>query len=530
VVERETQSPAFGSIVTLERLSRDGARLEVRSVLTDERGQFSIRAATGGTYAIVVRRIGARPFRSDTITLLAGDTRRVDVQLESIKPDASNAFTLTRVTIAGATPCETADDQSVRIANLWEHASTALLAADISTRDSLVRRRVLRYERALDPATLAIQNEQVRAIDAVGGTAGGFFRSLSGDSLSRVGYWQRIGTGVAKFHGPDESALLSPAFLADHCFALARRAGSANLIGLSFEPALHRRGGDAPPEIRGTIWLDETSSELRFVEFSWVSLPAGVPAEHLGGRVDYQRLTWGPWYVNRWWLRMPEGQAQLPGTSGSRFGIVEEGGWVQADDASVQARPGTIAGTLLDGESKPLTRAIVSVARTSLRTVTDAMGRFAFDSVPSGLQVVVAEHSRYETLGVRAAEADVLLDEGAHRELALRAPSDAEIPSRLCGEESVAGHGALRMVVVDAATGELVRDLPVALAQRNARASGIGYLAEQRTDERGAALFCGAPAEELLTVTAGPAGRTVGFELALPVSGLKSRILRLHRR
>ena len=530
VTDRTTGVPAHSAIVTLERVQPGAKGLEVRSVLVDERGTFVLGAPTAGTFAILVRRIGSRPFRSDTMTLAAGETRRLDITLEGIRPDVSNAYALDRVTIAGATPCRTATDHSVRIADLWDNARTALLATAIATRDSLVRRRLIRYERARDATTLAVQGEQVRAFDAMGGTGGGFFRSISADSLSKVGYWQRNGTGSAKFHGPDENALLSSEFLADHCFTLVDSdAARPELLGLGFEPTETRRGGDVPPDIRGTIWLDRQTAELRFLEFHWVTLPAGIPELPLGGYVKYSRLAWGPWFVQNWWLRMPEGLTIERGSS-SRFGILEEGGLVQVADAVQHgATPAKLIGVLRDPAALPLGGALIAINGTALHTITDREGRFTIDSVPPGLQVLVAEHPRYESLGVPAARLDLLLDEGERRELTVKASRADEIPQRLCGDLGTSS-GALRLTVVDGRTKKPISGLRVTLAEGEAKSSGSGYVAKQVTDERGVSLFCGAPAETLLVVTTAFDERATAFELAIPPSGMKSRVLQLDRK
>ena len=534
VTERATSAPALGAIVTLERVNVNGqSRREVRSVLVDERGAFDVGATSGGLYTIFVRRIATRPFRSDTMRLAVGEVRQLDVSLDGMKLDGSMGFMLDRVTVTSATPCLTSQDQAARIATLWDNTRTALLSTAIAARDSLVRRRLIRYARSLDPETLAIQREDVRLFDAYAGTEGGFFRSISGDSLSKAGYWQRIGTGTTRFHGPDENALLSTAFLSDHCFTLHESDDDgSSLIGLGFEPAQHRRSDDTPPEIRGTIWVDASTSELRTLEFTWLTYPHGVPAMRVGGRVEYARLSWGPWFVRRWWLRMPQGLPSDRGTPAGRFGILEEGGVVQTGaDAVAGEAPVAVTGIIRDGASLPLAGAAVSIANTMLRTVSDDSGRFSIDSVPAGLQSIVAEHPRYDALGVRAAEQDLLLDAGSHRALVLDAPSDAQIPTRLCGAPPEAGHGTLRVVVVEAVSRVPVPGMRVTLADRNARVSASGYLAHAETDLRGTALFCGAPAERLLEVTAASADkRATTFELALPESGLKVRVVALVRR
>jgi hypothetical protein len=472
-------------------------------------------------------RIGSRMFRSDTIRLGTGEVRQLAIVLESIRPDVAQGHALARVTVSGATPCETARHHAVRIADLWEDASTALLATTISSRDSLVRRRLIRYERALDPATLAIQREYVRSFDAFGGAGGGFFTSIPADSLSRVGYWQRAGTGAVKFHGPDERALLSEVFLHDHCFTLDEMSDKPGEVALGFEPSADRLGSEAP-EIRGVITLDSATSELRSVEFSWVTLPPGVPPDHLGGRIEYAALPWGPWYVHRWRLRMPEALAPGESQDGNRFGIVEEGGVVQAGGRTPHdGAPVTISGMVVDDGGDPLPGAMIAVAGTVLRTITDGEGRFLLERVPPGLQVVEAEHPKYDALGVRLAEVDVLLDEGVRRELLIRAPSEADVPVLLCGEAATAGLGTLRLTVVDGRTGDPVSGLRVTLAERKARAAGSGFSTQSRTDARGVVLFCGAPPEQVLVLTAGVSNRPTEFQLSLPAAGVKYRLLRL---
>ena len=144
---------------------------------------------------------------------------------------------------------------------------------------------------------------------------------------------------------------------------------------------------------------------------------------------------------------------------------------------------------------------------------------------------MLVDHPRYEALGVHAAEENLLLDAGSERALKLDAPSDAEIPARLCGAPLEVGHGTLRLIVVEAVTLVPVPGLRVTLADRTAKVSGSGYFTQAETDSRGAALFCSAPAERLLEVTATTADKRVTtFELALPASGMKVRVVHLVRR
>src|SRR5690349_934176 len=66
VYDQARPRPAIGAIVTLERIRAPFASPEqVRSVLTDESGAYSVRPTEVGVHRITVRRIGSKPFRSE---------------------------------------------------------------------------------------------------------------------------------------------------------------------------------------------------------------------------------------------------------------------------------------------------------------------------------------------------------------------------------------------------------------------------------------------------------------------------------
>jgi len=51
-----------------------------------------------------------------------------------------------------------------------------------------------------------------------------------------------------------------------------------NAVGLGFEPVKGRR----VPEIKGTLWVDRGSSELRVLDYEYVNVPISVRAPGLG--------------------------------------------------------------------------------------------------------------------------------------------------------------------------------------------------------------------------------------------------------
>ena len=529
VYDQARPNPAVGAIVTLERVRSPLASSEhIRSVLTDESGSYSIRAADAGSYRVLVRRIGSKPYRSDAFEVAASETRRLDIYLERFRPTASEYTELGRVTVLRITPCETNPVDAVRIAHLWDDARTALMATEISIRDSLVPRRLVRFVRNLNPETLEIQNETLYDFSAPRGARPGF-TSPPGDSLSQVGYWRRVNKSNFKFYGPDANALLSQAFVEDHCFSIAADDNRPGQIGLSFEPVEYRRGG--PAEIRGVVWLDSLTSELRSLDFNWVKFPIRGPTENLGGEVRFMRLPAGSWLVHRWRLRMPQevivpdSKGRLQVASARRFGILEEGGFVDSPRLRDGERPATIAGTVRDGDGKFLAGAQVVVEGTSLSATSDHRGRYAIDSVPPGVRMVTVEHHVYEALGVRAGETKVLLDEGAVRDVSFDGPDAEDVAGMLCGGEAERGRVTLRLTVLDSATARPIQGLRLSLAERDGSADGDSYARDLEADANGVVVFCNAPANRPLALTARIGNVSARVELKLP-RGLTNQIVR----
>jgi hypothetical protein len=94
--------------------------------------------------------------------------------------------------------------------------------------------------------------------------------------------------------------LVSEAFLDRHCFRV-RRNVRRGLIGLAFEPVFDR----VVPDVRGVLWLDTAEVALRSLEFRYVGLPRWAPEAHVGGRVEFDRLPGGAWFMRSWWMRAP---------------------------------------------------------------------------------------------------------------------------------------------------------------------------------------------------------------------------------
>lgn len=126
------------------------------------------------------------------------------------------------------------------------------------------------------------------------------YESRPADELVSEGFVQGDGNADV-FFAPDAAVLLSDAFLDTHCFHLAEGSGTAGRIGLSFRPT----GDRSVPDITGTMWVDLTTSELRWVEFTYQHLEPERTSPEVGGRVDFERMPNGKWMVSEWWIRMP---------------------------------------------------------------------------------------------------------------------------------------------------------------------------------------------------------------------------------
>jgi hypothetical protein len=237
---------------------------------------------------------------------------------------------LPEVRVTRATPCRTDTADAIRIATLWNDARTALLAAEATRANPIVPTLLIRYVRQLDPQSLAILDEALQLFDHqdVGNTRG--FRSLTGDSLSTIGYWRPVNATTTTFYGPDGNALLSEAFVRDHCFNLAdATAEMPDAVGLLFQPIPARARAGSLPEILGAVWFESGTSRLQRLEFNWTSLPGNAPTLNLGGELAFAWSASGAVHVDRWRLRMPQDIVEISWGSGSAYGDRGGGGRVR---------------------------------------------------------------------------------------------------------------------------------------------------------------------------------------------------------
>lgn len=403
---------------------------------------------------------------------------------------------------------------------MWDEINSALSATTISVRDSLVRARVTRYARLLEPRNLRVLGE---AREEVGGLVDRPFRSPGAESLATHGYWRRMPADTLAFYGPDTDVLASGAFRRDHCFSIAaQRRDRSGLVGLAFEPAR----GRTVPDIRGTLWLDQQSLELRFVEFRYTHLPRVPHVDRIGGEVHFARLPNGAWIVRRWFIRMPrlayasmaEGRRRLWSAQGFQLPridqLLEEGGDVSGERVASATIAATVRGRVVDSAGAPLRGLSVRLVGTAHRVTADSAGAFALHGVGAGRYELVAESAGYSSLGVPAAAAEVTIDSatsfGVTLGGTLRAFDTRALLARMCaGREPARDRIALRVIVSDSTTGRPLSGTTLRMRWAEYERGTAGGVSVGRvrpatlngtTDGDGALVFCGVPAGTTLEV------------------------------
>jgi hypothetical protein len=507
VVERASRAPVAG--VLLSVMNESGAI--VTQALSDETGAFDVRLPGPGAFVLEAKRIGVRRLRLPAFTIAAGETRRVDVLVEPLPT------VLASVRVRGRTSCVRRPETNARTAALWDDARAALAAAVVTRRMSAGIDTVIRFVRKLDVDTWRVLFEERRRVAAQSDRP---FRSLPAEELSANGYVRMSPDGTADYYAPDAEALLSDPFLEDHCFrARGPDVQHPDWVGLAFEPVPGRK----TPDIRGVLWLDGKTNELRTLEFSYTWIPYDERPVDYGGTVAFFRTPAGRWIVRSWRIRMPEYgyERSVEGYDGRRISlgrtsrphvvrIAEEGGAVPLD--VLLAGAGRVSGTVVaDSVSKrPLPGISVALAGTADSTVTGANGAFDLAWVAPGSYSVVLRHPALDSLGIEHLATSVDVASGSSVTLALRFPTYEELAARLCAEPvDFRRQAVIRFVVLDDRTGAPLANAPAMLLRRPLRpAPGDSTVfvttLDVRLDPSGAYVACALGEDEVVRLEAPP--------------------------
>lgn len=280
VVEEGTGRPVGGALVVLVA---GGGNAAVG--LTDAAGGFALAAPAPGRYTLRVERIGHRAASAE-VEAQAGATVEVRITL------APEAFVLPPLRVTADERCVVRPGQGLQAYELWEQAAMALRAAAVAEERGLLEYTVRTYRRDLVNGRYRTREDRPQRV------TGTPFSTLPPAELARDGY-RRESSDTVTLYGPDARALLSDAFLDTHCLYVQTEETVRGQVGLAFAPV----AGRGRVDIRGTLWLDERSGELRSVDYEYVGGGRDAPGARSGGRIFFERHASGAWYVSRWFIR-----------------------------------------------------------------------------------------------------------------------------------------------------------------------------------------------------------------------------------
>jgi hypothetical protein len=499
VTERATNAPVDGVVLSV----LDPRDTVVVQVLSNEGGGFEIRLPAAGTYSIDVKRIGVRRARIGPITVAAGETHRLDIPVEPLPA------VLSSVRITGRTSCVRNPETNAKTAALWEDARAALTAAVISRDLRTGADSVIRFERKLDVSTWRVLYETRRKVSA---SLDRPFRSLPAEVLSIGGYVTVNQDGSTDYYAPDADVLLSDTFLADHCFRIEPGTFEhLGQVGLGFEPIPQRK----IPDVKGVLWMDEKTNELRTLEFNYSWLPNDVRTVDYGGTVSFFRMPGGRWIVRNWRIRMPEfGRERRDGgqIAYARSGrptvvrISEEGGAVPL--ATLLNQAGRVHGTVVFDtvSNRPIPGITVALEGTADSTYTAADGTFELPFIQPGSYTAVLRHPVLDSLGVHDLGEVIDVDAGKATTLMLRFPSNDDLALRMCGVPmKLDSASVVRFIVVNQATGAplakaaaLFSRVPVGTDGKPTVDSVSVY--QVTLDDTGGLVVCGVRGDEIVRI------------------------------
>jgi hypothetical protein len=324
-------APIAGALVALV----DGDRV-IAERLSSASGTVTVGAAPG-TYRVRVRRIGFQPFLSGPVTLPFKGELLLRVETQKI--------VLNAMIVSASAQCGAITRDAQTLSTVWDEITKALRASQLTAADLSGIGRMRTYKRQLGPHGDVISTE-FSVISRI--TSNRPFGVPDPASLAVLGYVRGTPQTGWEYFGPDEAVLLSDQFAATHCFRVVRdKKKRTGQIGVAFEPAPRRTLSD----IKGVLWVDEKTAELRDVGFVYVNAGVLTPFEP-GGFTKFLRVPSGAWIVNEWQLRMPILEVKVGFRDFvSKIGTIENGGTIISDvpqppdtsTAPVSAVPATVS-------------------------------------------------------------------------------------------------------------------------------------------------------------------------------------------
>ncbi|MFQ5680368.1 MAG: carboxypeptidase regulatory-like domain-containing protein [Gemmatimonadota bacterium] len=525
VLEVGSARPIEGAYVSLV----DGSGQAASSTLTSGTGAFVLRPFAAGRYRLRVERIGYETWSSEPLEVGAGGTvtRRLEVPVRAVN--------LAGLEVEIKSRCGPRGQGGVELLRVWEEARKALEVARWTESQGLIEYDLRTWERELDYTTLKIDREKARRTQRPGRSA---FLSRPAQELADSGYVRRGEDDLYTYYAPDAAVLLSSVFQRDHCFLLALGEGDREgQIGIQFGPAERGRVVD----VDGVLWVDAATAELRELNVQYSDLDlAGLPRGTGGGaRVVFRRLPTGPWFVRRWWIRMPllkEHRVRLR-REVRPYAFKEAGGEVvglrvPGGESLTLAEWGSVVGRVEDGvRGGPLAGAQVHLVGTERLTRTDEAGYFRLEFVPPGRYAVEVRYPHPLLSAISGPQRPV--EVGADQPTSVELSYGAEwVMAHLCPEgskEKAAGSGALLGEVRDAETGTPVPNAVVWISEVAAPSADSAESGMEgfQTDSLGTFLLCELPSSRVEVQASAPGRLSDVVRVEIPKGRLALRRLEI---
>lgn len=311
IVDTTTGSPIDRAFIVL----LDEAGTERGRVLTDAAGHFSLSAPAAGVYRLKSERIGIAAHTGEPFEVRAGETRDIELRVAPV------IIRLDMIVVEGdAKKCRVQEEQGLETATVWEEARKALVNVAWNEVHRTLKFEINSFGRSFN-ADRRLVHESERTITRESVAP---FRNPPPDQLQERG-WVLEDNSVTRergqayddssvYYAPDASDFFSDPFLDNHCFKLKRDNDEEHrgLVGLEFEPVK----GSKVTEVEGTLWLDEQSAELRWLEVGYTNLRSHTRERHARARVAFHQLPNGLWFVEEWSIWMPYVEIRVPEIAG----------------------------------------------------------------------------------------------------------------------------------------------------------------------------------------------------------------------
>jgi hypothetical protein len=537
VVEASNGKPIVGANVSVV----DSTGVLLGAGFSDQNGHIDLPVPPRGSFRVRADKVSYDTWLS-VVLRPAGKPIRLRIGMAPTR--------IPTVVSQTASACQQLSGPGTPAGDLWLELRKALTASALTEAQGLVPLDVELYERVLD-RNLAVLSERTEERTKVPR------RPATGISWDQLDSARRgDATGGDVYRAPDAATLLSDQFVKSHCFSAIRGYGAENgLTGLEFRPA--KVAG--LPELTGVLWVDPNANALRYLSFDYVNLPIPLRIARTAGRVDFQQLASGQWFVPRWFIRMPRTTRVTSTDVGSPtvvrdslVGYQEVGGTARPAGGARMVRAGNpapsasersvvlttdaptagqsmLTGVVYDSTlGKPLMGVEVSTGGGRFKALTSDGGRYELAVEGPLSDQVIFDHPRLILFRIPERVQNVSVPAGSSGRAVVIIPSYATLRKKLCGQNET-GTDAQGMAVgyVRDAAGNPVRNAHVWATWQILWIEQAGRLVstnQQRTVETdtgpdGSYMMCGFTPGAQITAKVGMAGRgTVEEKLTIPRS------------